>query len=121
MKATMSTCTTRTLRMKPIRSKTIHLTQVRGLVPIGGLSLRPIPRGSLRGFQHRRPGHACRVCCFLEVGVVDVIYERTSTLRAWTMGILCAVIFPGVNEFMSLRWPTVSISNVSAMHLPLAV
>ena len=35
------------------------------------------------------------------------------TLRAWTLGLLCAVIFPGLNEFMSLRWPSISISNVS--------
>ena len=36
-----------------------------------------------------------------------------STFRAWTMGLFCAVLFPGVNEFMSLRWPAVSVSNVS--------
>ncbi|EJD07359.1 OPT oligopeptide transporter, partial [Fomitiporia mediterranea MF3/22] len=51
------------------------------------------------------------------VSNVDDPEMPASTLRAWTMGIFCAILFPGVNQFMQLRWPTVALSNLVAVLL----
>ena len=37
-----------------------------------------------------------------------------STLRAWVLGILFAVLIPGMNQFFYFRYPSVSITGVSA-------
>lgn len=39
-----------------------------------------------------------------------------NTLRAWCLGIICAIIFPGLNVFMHFRWPSVGIGPVSALY-----
>ena len=36
----------------------------------------------------------------------------TSTLRAWVIGLIWAILLPGVNQFFSLRYPSVGISQV---------
>ncbi|KAL5513009.1 hypothetical protein ACEPAH_3407 [Sanghuangporus vaninii] len=51
------------------------------------------------------------------VSNVDDPEMPASTLRAWVMGIFCAVLFPGVNQFMQFRWPTVALSNLVAVLL----
>lgn len=40
-----------------------------------------------------------------------------STLRAWTLGIICAIIFPGLNQFMFFRWPSTSVGQLVAQLL----
>jgi hypothetical protein len=35
-----------------------------------------------------------------------------STLRAWVIGLLWAIIIPGVNQFFFFRYPSVTISSV---------
>lgn len=35
------------------------------------------------------------------------------TLRAWIIGIIWAMVLPGVNQFFYLRYPTIMVSNVS--------
>lgn len=35
-----------------------------------------------------------------------------STLRAWFIGIVWAVVIPGVNQFFYFRYPTVTITAV---------
>ena len=40
-----------------------------------------------------------------------------STLRAWVIGIIWAVLIPGVNQFFSFRYPSVSISPVCVPRL----
>ena len=37
----------------------------------------------------------------------------SSTFRAWVVGLVWAVIIPGVNQFFFFRYPSVSISGVS--------
>ena len=36
----------------------------------------------------------------------------SSTLRSWVLGLIWAVIIPGVNQFFYLRYPSVSINPV---------
>lgn len=36
-----------------------------------------------------------------------------NTIRAWTLGIISAIIIPGVNQFMYFRYPTVAVGSVS--------
>ena len=52
------------------------------------------------------------------VSNVDDPDMPVNTLRAWTMGILCAIIFPGLNVFMHFRWPSVGIGPVSIRYRP---
>ena len=35
-----------------------------------------------------------------------------STLRAWLLGIICSIIFPGLNQFLFFRYPTVVVGPV---------
>lgn len=35
-----------------------------------------------------------------------------STVRTWVMGILWAMIIPGMNQFFFFRYPAVSVSSV---------
>jgi len=42
-----------------------------------------------------------------------------STIRAWTLGIICAIIFPGLNQFMFFRWPSTSVGQVCDLHSPM--
>ena len=37
-----------------------------------------------------------------------------STFRAWVVGLIWAIIIPGVNQFFYFRYPSVYISNVCA-------
>jgi hypothetical protein len=36
----------------------------------------------------------------------------SSTIRAWVVGLICAVIIPGANQFFSFRYPIVDINQV---------
>jgi hypothetical protein len=36
-----------------------------------------------------------------------------STIRAWTLGIIFAIILPGLNQFFYMRYPSVVVSGVS--------
>ena len=36
----------------------------------------------------------------------------SSTLRAWIVGLIWAVLIPGVNQFFFFRYPSVSITQV---------
>jgi hypothetical protein len=36
----------------------------------------------------------------------------SSTFRAWVVGLIWAVVLPGVNQFFSFRYPSVGISQV---------
>ncbi|KAI5124229.1 hypothetical protein M0805_005078 [Coniferiporia weirii] len=49
------------------------------------------------------------------VSNVDDPEMPASTMRAWVMGILCAIIFPGLNQFMFFRWPTVTVGQLVAV------
>ena len=40
-----------------------------------------------------------------------------NTLRAWTIGILWSIILPGMNQFFFFRYPTVTVTGVSAPFL----
>lgn len=48
-----------------------------------------------------------------------------STLRAWVLGILWAILIPGMNQFFYFRYPSVAIGSVSGyvymLHLSLTV
>ena len=35
-----------------------------------------------------------------------------TTLRAWTLGILWAIILPGINEFYYFRYPSIMVTGV---------
>ncbi|TDL23824.1 small oligopeptide transporter [Rickenella mellea] len=37
-----------------------------------------------------------------------------STFRAWCLGIICAIIIPGLNQFMFFRWPSVAVGGLVA-------
>lgn len=37
-----------------------------------------------------------------------------STFRAWFIGVICAIILPGLNQFMYFRWPSVTVGPVSS-------
>lgn len=41
-----------------------------------------------------------------------------STLRAWVLGIIWAILIPGMNQFFYLRYPSVAIGSVSGTSLP---
>ncbi|KAH8116232.1 OPT oligopeptide transporter protein-domain-containing protein, partial [Phellopilus nigrolimitatus] len=51
------------------------------------------------------------------VSNVDDPEMPASTVRAWFMGIMCAVIFPGLNQFMYFRWPTTAVGQLVAVLL----
>ncbi|PAV19982.1 OPT oligopeptide transporter [Pyrrhoderma noxium] len=51
------------------------------------------------------------------VSNIDDPEMPASTFRAWFMGIICAIIFPGLNQFMFFRWPTVAVGNLVAVLL----
>jgi hypothetical protein len=38
-----------------------------------------------------------------------------STFRAWTVGLIWAVLIPGVNQFFFFRYPSVSITQVGIL------
>lgn len=40
----------------------------------------------------------------------------SGTLRAWFLGILMAIIIPGLNQFFWFRYPSVSIGSVSLFY-----
>ena len=42
-----------------------------------------------------------------------------STFRAWVIGILWAIIIPGVNQFFFFRYPSVNITQVRPPSRPL--
>jgi hypothetical protein len=42
----------------------------------------------------------------------------SSTFRAWVIGIICAALISGVNQFFYLRYPTLQI-NMARLHCPL--
>ncbi len=37
-----------------------------------------------------------------------------STLRSWVIGILWAVLIPGLNQFLFFRFPSITVSGVSS-------
>lgn len=37
-----------------------------------------------------------------------------STIRTWTLGIIWAVIIPGMNQFFFFRYPSVNVGSVRA-------
>lgn len=39
----------------------------------------------------------------------------SSTFRAWVVGLIWAVLIPGVNQFFFLRYPSINISQVRAL------
>jgi hypothetical protein len=42
-----------------------------------------------------------------------------STLRAWFLGVICSIVFPGLNQFLFFRYPTVVVGPVRFVY-PLA-
>ena len=38
-----------------------------------------------------------------------------NTLRAWVLGIIWAIILPGINQFFFFRFPAVTVSSVSTL------
>jgi hypothetical protein len=47
------------------------------------------------------------------VANTDDPYMPAGTLRAWLLGLVWAIIIPGVNQFYFFRYPSVSIGPVS--------
>ena len=41
--------------------------------------------------------------------------DEVNTLRAWVIGLLWAILLPGVNQFFFFRYPTVTVGGVSLM------
>ena len=41
-----------------------------------------------------------------------------STLRAWVLGVLWAMVLPGMNQFFYFRYPTITVGQVRARSLP---
>ncbi|EJD46182.1 oligopeptide transporter [Auricularia subglabra TFB-10046 SS5] len=46
------------------------------------------------------------------VANTDDMTMPASTLRAWAIGILCSILIPGLNQFLFLRYPSVSIAQL---------
>lgn len=40
-----------------------------------------------------------------------------NTLRAWVIGIVWAIILPGMNQFFFFRYPSVTVTGVSSIGL----
>ena len=40
-----------------------------------------------------------------------------STIRAWTIGLIFAIVMPGLNQFFFFRYPSVFIGNVCSTRL----
>jgi hypothetical protein len=51
------------------------------------------------------------------VGNTDDPTMPASTLRVWVLGLMWAVVHPGVNQFFYFRYPAVTISSVSLIFL----
>jgi hypothetical protein len=45
----------------------------------------------------------------------------SSTFRAWVVGLIWAIIIPGVNQFFFFRYPSISISQVRGFFLPRSI
>jgi len=44
-------------------------------------------------------------------------FRPCATIRAWTIGLMAAIIIPGLNQFFFFRYPSVSISSLVAQLL----
>ena len=42
-----------------------------------------------------------------------------NTIRAWTIGLIWAIILPGMNQFFYFRLPSVMVTGVSAISPPI--
>jgi len=42
----------------------------------------------------------------------------SSTFRAWVVGLIWAILIPGVNQFFILRYPSITISQVRGFFVP---
>lgn len=47
------------------------------------------------------------------VSNTDDIDMPVDTIRAWTIGLLWALLIPGLNQFLYLRYPSITIGSVS--------
>lgn len=50
------------------------------------------------------------------VANTDDPYMPCSTFRSWTLGLVWAVVIPGVNQFFFFRFPAVEITGVCSFH-----
>jgi hypothetical protein len=48
------------------------------------------------------------------VSNTDDMEMPVDTFRAWTIGLLWAVLIPGLNQFLHFRYPSISIGSVRA-------
>ncbi|KIK65895.1 hypothetical protein GYMLUDRAFT_38376 [Collybiopsis luxurians FD-317 M1] len=46
------------------------------------------------------------------VSNVDDPSMPTSTIRAWTLGLICAMVVPGINQFFFFRFPSVDVTGM---------
>jgi hypothetical protein len=50
------------------------------------------------------------------VANTDDPYMPSSTLRAWVVGLIWAIVIPGVNQFFFFRYPSITISQVRGFY-----
>lgn len=69
----------------------------------------PSPSPTVADWEDESPYPEVRAA----VSNTDDIDMPVDTIRAWTIGLLWSILIPGLNQFLYLRYPSITIGSVS--------